>query len=96
MDFLPVKDLKAPAKLRAKLSAAKELVITNNGKPMALMVPVAEGEDVESIIRALREARLRQSITQLRSEARSSGAAKLSLNEINKEIQTSRSSKKNK
>lgn len=63
---------------------------------MALIVPVAEGEDVEVIIGALREARLRQSITQLRGEARKNNTAKLSLKEVNKEIQSARSSNVNK
>ena len=44
MDYIAVKDLKSPLLVREKLAQYGEVLVTNNGRPMAVMVPVADGE----------------------------------------------------
>jgi hypothetical protein len=86
MNLTPVNDLKAPRRLREKLEAAGELLITNNGKPMALMIRMEEADDPTTLIRGVREARARIALGELRAAARRAGTSNLRLAEINREI----------
>lgn len=91
MDFIATKDLKAPVQWRKKLNDARELVVTNNGKPVALMLPIDRGSDVEPLIRLLRQARAQLALERIRESARASGTMGMSLEEINEEIAAIRS-----
>ena len=59
MDYLAVKDLKAPRLVREKLAAEGDLMVMNNGKPMALMLHLAEGENPQELLDAVQSARAR-------------------------------------
>ncbi len=90
MDFIAVKDLKAPAQLRKKLAAAGEIVVTNNGRPMAIMVSVDNSDQIETLIAALRQTRARVALTRLRKVARETGSDRLSSADIDREIRAVR------
>jgi PHD/YefM family antitoxin component YafN of YafNO toxin-antitoxin module len=90
MDFVAVKDLKAPAKLRKRLNDAKTLIVTNNGKPMAIMLPVADGKELELTLEAISRARFDIALRQMRATARQNGTSEMTLEEINEEIAAAR------
>jgi len=90
MNLTPVNDLKAPRRLREKLAAVGELLITNNGKPMALMIRMDEAEDPTALVKGVREARARIALCELRAAACRAGTDNLSLAEINREIAAAR------
>ena len=52
MDYLAVKDLKKTKDLWERLAAEKELVITRDGKPSALMISFSP-ETLDDSLRAL-------------------------------------------
>ena len=55
MDYLAVKDLKKTRELWQKLEEERELVITRNGRPSALIISVTP-ETVDDALREIRRA----------------------------------------
>ena len=90
MDFITVRDLRtSPSKVWKKLGEEKELVITNNGKPFALLTPVT-GQSLEKVVRAFRKASMEQSITDMRGISLENGNDNMSMEEIDAEIRETR------
>lgn len=94
MNYLPVKDLKAPKLVRETLAAYGTALVTNNGKPMAMLVDLAEGENPDQLAEAIRLARARLALSELRTASRRNGTAAMTLDEINDEISTTRKNKR--
>lgn len=90
MKFITVRDLRTtPAQVWKILPEEQELIVTNNGKPIALMTPIGES-DLEETISSVRSARAQTAIAMMQrfSEKRGNGA--MSLDEINRDINDSR------
>jgi hypothetical protein len=79
--------------LRARLKQEGELLLTSNGKPMAIMLDLSEGEDPELALRAVREARSRMALQRAREAARNTGRDRLSKREINDLIAKARAAR---
>lgn len=94
MNYLAVKDLKAPKLIRETLAAYGTALVTNNGKPMAMLVDLAEGESPEQLAEAIRLARARLALSELRTASLRSGASALTSEDINTEIRAARSARK--
>ena len=56
MDYIAVKDLKRPRFVREKLHDEGELLLMNNGRPMAILLDVDEQSDPHVLIDAVRDA----------------------------------------
>jgi len=94
MNFYSVRDLRThPKEIWKKLSESREIIITNNGKPTALMIEVDE-ENVEDILNSLRQAMAMRALNQIRMQAREKGLDKMSLVEIEEEIKAVRKERK--
>ena len=73
MNFYTVRDLRTtPKDIWANLSADGEVVITNNGRPTAIMLDVADG-DFEETLRAVRQAKAMLAFNSMRSRAAEQG-----------------------
>ena len=94
MNYLAVKDLKAPRYVRETLGKYGEVMVMNNGRPMALMLDIGQGEDPVALLAAVHEARGRLALSRMRESARRKGSAKLTLGEINAEIDAARRSRR--
>ena len=90
MNYLAIKDLKAPKRVRETLAAYGTALVTNNGKPMAMLIDLAEGENPDRLAEAIRMARARLALSDLRTVGRRSGTDKLTLADVNGEIQAAR------
>jgi hypothetical protein len=90
MNYLAIKDLKAPKLVRETLAKYGTALVTNNGKPMALLVDLLEGESPEALSDALRLARARLAISDLRAASRRNGTDTLTADQIDAEIRSSR------
>lgn len=66
MSYMSVSDLKRTKALGEKLAASGELVITRDGKPMAIMIGV-EPDDLESSLREIRRALFSAAVTRIRA-----------------------------
>jgi hypothetical protein len=94
MQFIAVKDLKTPRLLRQRLQKEQTMLLTSNGKPMAIMLNVDRGDDPESVLKAVREARSRMALQQIWKTARTNGGNQLALEEINLIIAKTRKARK--
>ena len=83
MKFIAIRDLRAnTAALRKDLEADREIVVTANGRPFALMTRV-EPDTVEEEIMALRQARARAALSRTRAKAKADGRDKMTMEQIN-------------
>lgn len=82
MEFVSVRDLKInTGDVWEKLGKERELVITSNGRPIALMSEIA-GNNLEPILNAVRRARGEWAIRQIQEESVRKGLDKMTMEEI--------------
>ena len=92
MKFITVRDIRtSPAQIWKQLPKEQEMVITNNGKPIALLTPLSD-KTMEDTIKAVRKARAINAVRIMQETSIKNGNSKLSYNEIEKEIKKSRKS----
>jgi antitoxin (DNA-binding transcriptional repressor) of toxin-antitoxin stability system len=92
MKFISVRDFRIkPGEKELKIN--RDIVITSNGKPIAILNPV-DDNNLESSITALRRARALLALEEIQSETVSKGLDKLTDKEIEEEIKTARAERK--
>jgi len=90
MKFVTVRDLRTtPAKVWKSLPEEQELILTNNGKPIALITPLGES-DLEETLSAVRKARAQSAIQQMQLSSIKNGLSQMSIEDIEAEIGSSR------
>ena len=90
MEFVTVRDFRtSPAVIWRKLPVEREMVITNNGKPIALLTPLTD-ETLEETISTFRQARAIQAVRKMQETSSSLGNNKMTLDEINAVIKEAR------
>ena len=90
MKFISVRDLRtSPAQVWKKLPEEKEMVITNNGRPIALLTPISD-ENLEETISAMRRARAVNAIKSIQLNSVKTGKNGMTEEEIKEEIRQSR------
>ena len=89
MQFYTVRDLRTSPKNVWDSLGSGEVVITNNGRPAALMLDISGG-NFEEVLQAVRQARAMIAVNRMRESARKTGLDKMSLEEINAEIAAAR------
>ena len=83
MKFVTVRDFRtSPASIWEKLPSERELIITNNGKPIALLTPLSD-ETLEDTVSAVRRAKAINAMRKMQEISVSLGNHKMSLEEIN-------------
>ena len=93
MEFLSVREFRSSSRnIWRKLSHDGKMVITNNGKPTALLLDISN-EDLKDTLLTLRQVRAIQIFNSMRAEAEKRGF--LSEEEIEAEIQAARAKIKN-
>lgn len=94
MDFITLREFRTqPGKVWKKLAKARELIVTRNGKPFALLTettPTSLDEDLAN----LRRARFGHALSAIRGHAKSRGLDKLSSEEINAIIREARKARR--
>ena len=86
MKFLSIKDLRTKSsQIWQSLPDEKEMVITNNGKPVAILSAL-NGDNFEESLAAIRYARVSDAIITIQKESVQRGSDKLDLEAINAEI----------
>ena len=68
MTYIAVKDLKQGGALWTKLSEERELVVTRDGRPCAILVSV-DGDEVEDSLAAIRRALFSAAVSRARRRA---------------------------
>jgi antitoxin (DNA-binding transcriptional repressor) of toxin-antitoxin stability system len=94
MKFVTAKDLRTQASsIWVDLPREQEVVITLNGKPVAIMTATSD-KDFEQSLRAIRRARATEAVMSLQQSSVQSGRDAISEKEIDIEIKKTRSGQK--
>ena len=95
MRFITVRDFRnSSASIWRDLPNEKEMIITNNGKPIALLAPLSD-KTLEDTLSAFRRAKAINAVKQMQEISISLGNDKLTLDEINTIIKDTRKKSKN-
>jgi antitoxin (DNA-binding transcriptional repressor) of toxin-antitoxin stability system len=86
MGYVTVRDLRVrPGDVWEKLREQGEMILTSNGRPMAILAHVDE-TDVEATLAALRRARAQAAVARMRRAAAQLGVDQMSEADVNAEI----------
>jgi len=86
MKFVTIRDFRSKSgKIQKELPKQKEMIITSNGKPIAILCAVSE-ENLEKSLKAIRRARVTRTTVSMQMASYKAGRNKMKLAEINKEI----------
>jgi antitoxin (DNA-binding transcriptional repressor) of toxin-antitoxin stability system len=94
VNLIAIKDLKQPRRLKERLRAEKELLLTSDGRPVAVLVNVDNAEDPESILQSIRDSRSRLALSRIRETARRTGVSRFTPEQIDREIAAARKAHK--
>jgi antitoxin (DNA-binding transcriptional repressor) of toxin-antitoxin stability system len=94
MHLIAIKDLKQPRLLKQRLRAEKELLLTSDGRPVAVLVDIGPAEDPEGVIQAIRDSRSRLALSAARDAARRAGTSGMTMRDIEREIASARKARK--
>jgi hypothetical protein len=96
MQFLTIRELsKSPAETLTRLSGDGKAVLTNNGKPQALLFKI-DGDSFEKTLSMLQKLEILQNLTEMRLASMKNGNSKMTLDKINAEITAARKERKGK
>ena len=93
MNFMSVREFRVnTGRMRKNLDRNEEVILTANGKPFAI-VSAVKSELFDKELRAIRSARAKVALEQIRDSAVCSGSADMSMSEIDEVIAEARSEK---
>jgi antitoxin (DNA-binding transcriptional repressor) of toxin-antitoxin stability system len=94
MKFVSVRDLRGKsADIWRELPEEREMVITSNGRPVAILAAVSES-NLEESLAAFRQARAVDAVASMQRRSVSSGTDMLSAADVEAEIASARSARK--
>ena len=86
MKFLSVRDLRGKsAEVWKDLPREREMIITNNGRPIAILAAISES-NLEESLAAFRQARAVEAVATLQRRSADQGTDKITMGEIDAEI----------
>ena len=90
MKILSVRDLRTrAAQVWKELPTEREMVITNNGRPVAILAAINEAT-LEESLSAFRQARAVEAVARLQRQSVERGTSKMTQEKINAEIRAAR------
>ncbi len=90
MRFVTIRDLRNnSAEIQRQLPEEKEMVLTSNGKPFAIL-SATSADTLEEELVMIRRAQAMTAVNYLQTQSVKLGTDRISLDEINKEISTQR------
>lgn len=86
MKFLSVRDLRGKsAQIWKELPAEREMIITNNGRPIAILASINEA-NLEESLAVFHRARAVEAVASLQRRSVEQGTDRIAMNEIDAEI----------
>lgn len=90
MKFISVRDLRGQsAKVWKELAGQREMVVTSNGRPIAILAAVNES-NLEDSLSAFRQARAMEAVARIQRQSVRQGTDKTTMEEIDAEIKAVR------
>ena len=95
MQFVTIRELsKSPKETLSKMGEDKKAVLTNNGKPQALIFRI-DGNSFEKTLSLLQKLEFMQNLAEMRLSSIKKDNSKITLDEINAEIKAVRKKRRN-
>lgn len=96
MKFITIRDFRTKSKkIQEDLPGEKEMVLTSNGKPIAIITSITE-DNLEDSLNAVRRAKAIYAVNRLQSDSLKNGKSNITFDEINSEIKAVRNKRKKK
>lgn len=90
MKFLSVRDLRGKsAEIWKELPVEREMIITSNGRPIAILAAISES-NLEESLAAFRQARAIEAVAGIQRRSADKGTDKITMAEIDEEIKAVR------
>ena len=90
MKFISVRDLRSKsAQVWKQLPQEREMIITSNGRPIAIIAAISDS-DLEESLSAFRQARAVEAVASLQRRSVKMGTDKMTMDEIDAEIKAVR------
>jgi len=90
MKFISVRDLRSKsAQVWKQLPQEREMIITSNGRPIAILAAIGDS-NLEESLSAFRQARAVEAVASLQRRSVEMGNDKITMNEIHAEIKAVR------
>jgi antitoxin (DNA-binding transcriptional repressor) of toxin-antitoxin stability system len=90
MKFISVRDLRSKsAQVWKQLPQEREMIITSNGRPIAIIAAISDS-DLEESLSAFRQARAVEAVASLQRRSVEMGNDKITMDEIDAEIKAVR------
>lgn len=90
MKFVSVRDLRGKsAQLWKTLSDEREMIVTSNGRPIAILAAISES-NIEESLAAFRQARAVEAVASLQRRSVTQGTDRIAMDEIDTEIKAVR------
>ena len=94
MKFITIRDLRSrSAEIQRLLPGEREMVLTSNGRPVAIITAVDESS-LESELSSIRAAKAIRAVNAVQEKSLRSGKAGMKMEDINKEISAVRAARK--
>jgi antitoxin (DNA-binding transcriptional repressor) of toxin-antitoxin stability system len=94
MRFITVRDLRGrSAEVWRRLSRDKDMVLTSNGRPIAILSATSE-ETLEESLAAIRQARAMRAVAAIQARSVEAGLDRMTLDEVNAEIEAVRKARR--
>jgi antitoxin (DNA-binding transcriptional repressor) of toxin-antitoxin stability system len=94
MKFISVRDFRtSSAHIWQTLPEEQEMVITNNGKPIALLTPISD-KTLENTLSSIRKAKAINAVKLIQQESVAHGMDRITMEEIDEEIKRIRKESK--
>jgi len=93
MKFVSTRELRNRPGVVRELAQKEDLVLTADGKPIAILLGI-ENEDLEESLVVLRQARAQRALSRMRGDSSRSGVTQLSAGAIEREIRAVRKARK--
>ena len=96
MRFITIRDFRSKsAKIQRQLPKEKEMILTSNGKPIAILSAISE-DTLEESLTIIRRARAMMAVDYMQTRSVETGTDRMSLNKINEEIADERKRRRSK
>jgi antitoxin (DNA-binding transcriptional repressor) of toxin-antitoxin stability system len=90
MRFITIRDFRSKsAQIQRQLPEEKEMVLTSNGKPIAILFATS-GDSLEESLAIIRRGRAMAAVNYIQTQSVKSGTDRMASAEINKEINAER------
>jgi hypothetical protein len=94
MKFMSIRDLRNETTRLQRTLPEEAVALMSNGKPFGLVIDVGDEDDIAELERDMIRLRAERAVSRIRKRARALGLDRMTMDEIDAEIQAARAERK--